>query len=239
MDILLTKDLQNSWIFQDEKKLKWWLDIILMADENGEVHMSLSDLSHRWNADKSKVSRFLKKLNGATLLQHQMQHQVQRIIVCRTGGYKGTCNTDCNTDCNTFATPQEKSSSSFPPTPPLSSSPKEIYNNCVDNAHTRERIAWIEEKESYFREQFKAEGRIIAAARKTGCDPLGAMAYLEKFMAHCQTSDIGHKNIGHFGSHFTMFVEQEKRKPLPQPKNNGSVIDWNTQIAQDLGLIGL
>jgi hypothetical protein len=234
MDILITKDLQNSWIFQDSEKLKWWLDLVLMADENGEIHMSLSDLSYRWGVDKSKISRFFKKLNGATILQHQMQHQVQRITICKTESYKGVCNTDCNPKCNDFATPQRKVSLS--PTPPLPS--KEIYNKSLNNAHAREdKLSWDEKKELAFKAQFQAEGRIIASARKTGCDALGINNYLERFMAHCQSVDFGHQNIGHFGAHFNKFVEQEKLKPLHTTRNSQSTLDWNTQIAKDLGLM--
>jgi hypothetical protein len=214
MDILLTKDLQNSWIFQDEQKLKWWLDIILMADENGEVHMSLSDLSHRWNADKSKVSRFLKKLNGATLLQHQMQHQVQRIIVCRTGGYKGACNTECNTDCNTFATPQERSSSSFSPIPPLSSSPKEIYNSST--AHTCE--------EEFIR-RYRKEGdsgmwsNTAAILHKNipACKEL-----FERWIVEYQHNGETHSDYTAFKRHFISWSRIAISKESKQQQSNGN-----------------
>lgn len=214
MDILLTKDLQNSWIFQDEQKLKWWLDIILMADENGEVHMSLSDLSHRWNADKSKVSRFLKKLNGATLLQHQMQHQVQRIIVCRTGGYKGACNTDCNTDCNTFATPQERSSSSFSPIPPLSSSPKEIYNSST--AHTCE-----EEFIRRYREEgdngMWANTALILHKKIPECKEL-----FERWIVEFQHNGEKHSDYTDFKRHFISWSRIAINKESKQQQSNGN-----------------
>ena len=79
-NVLITEDLHKSWIFQDAEKFKWWVDLHFMADENGVINMSLNDLSHRWNADKSTISRFFKKLSGATLGATIMQHQMQRII---------------------------------------------------------------------------------------------------------------------------------------------------------------
>ena len=100
MDLLIQQDIQNSWIFQDAEKFKWWVDLHLMADENGEIRMSLSDLAHRWKTDRSAVSRFLKKLSTATVGATFLQHQVQQIRICQTGSYKGAC----NTNCNTFAT---------------------------------------------------------------------------------------------------------------------------------------
>ena len=38
MDILITDDIRNHWIFKDDRKFKWWVELNLMADENGEVH---------------------------------------------------------------------------------------------------------------------------------------------------------------------------------------------------------
>lgn len=233
MEVILDKGLQNHWIFQDAEKLKWWVDLHFMADDEGKICMSLNDLAHRWKTERTKVSRFLAKVSAAPIGATLVQHQVQQITLIRIGSYKEAC----NTECNTCATPQEKVSSSFSPIPPLSSSLKDINNSIDNNAPTRERIPWEDWKEFGFCEQFKAEGRLMASAKKLGCDAYGISAYLEKFMAHCQSSDLGHTNIGHFGSHFNKFVETEKTKPL-QPKRDGqSVVDYNQQIAMDLGLI--
>ena len=97
MDLTITKDLQNHWIFQDAEKFKWWVDLHFMADEKGEIHMSLNDLAHRWKAERTKVSRFLAKLNGATVGATLVQHQVQQITLTRTESYKDACNSGCNT----------------------------------------------------------------------------------------------------------------------------------------------
>lgn len=232
MDILLCESLQNHWISQDPVKLRWWVDLHWMADENGEIHMSLSALVHRWKAPKSTVQRFLKKICAEQIGGTKVEQQVEHLTIRISEDYKSAWNSKWNKS----GTAQEKSSSSFSPVPPLSSSPKEFINICDNNAHTRDRLSWNEVKEFGFQEQFRAEGRLMASARKLNCDAYGIMAYLEKFMAHCQSSDLGHENIGHFGSHFNKFVEQEKHKPMPKPRNDGSVIDYNTQIALDLGL---
>lgn len=234
MDALITKDVYNSWIFQDPKKLKWWVDLHHLADENGEIHMSLSDLAKRWNTNKSTVSRFLEKLSDATLGATILQHRMQHITICVRESYKGACNTSCNDSATPDATPQRKVPLS--PIPPLPS--KEIYNQSNNNTCTREsKTPWNEARENSFKAQFKAEGRIIASARKTGCDAIGINSYLERFMAHCQSVDFGHANIGHFGAHFNKFVEQEKLKPLHTTRDSQSTLDWNTQIAKDLGLM--
>ena len=232
MDILLYESLQNHWISQDPVRLKWWIDLHWMANEDGEIYMTLSALVHRWNAPKTTVQRFLKKICQEPICGTKVEQQVEHLRITLSEDYKGAWNGKWNKS----GTAQEKSSSSFSPIPPLSSTPKEFINN-NNNAHARERLSWDEAREFGFQEQYRAEGRLMASAKKLGCDCYGISAYLEKFMAHCQSSDVGHENIGHFGSHFNMFVEREKLKPLPHNKDSSSVLDWNRQIAQDLGLV--
>lgn len=230
MDAVITKNVYNSWIFQDPKKLKWWADLHHLADENGEIHMSLSDLSLRWNTPKTTVHRFLSKLASGTIDGTKVEHQVERIRIYKPESYEGAWNSEWNES----GTDAKKGPS--PPYNPLLS--KENYNFSLNSACAREeKLAWDENKEMSFKVQFLAEGRIIASARKTGCDAIGINDYLERFMAHCQSVDFGHANIGHFGAHFNKFVEHEKSKPLKTSRNSQSTLDWNTQIAKDLGLL--
>lgn len=75
--IKLYRDIQDHWIWQDANKLKWWLDIILMANhkenkfllgnelfevERGEFHTSELKLMERWNVSKTTIRRFLELL---------------------------------------------------------------------------------------------------------------------------------------------------------------------------------
>lgn len=190
--------------------------------------MSFSDLARRWNTNKMTVSRFIGNLSQFSLGVTQVLHQNGYLTICKSNDCKGSSN------CHCYASVTEAERSPYPPAPPLS--PKDINNLCVNNAHARERIAWEERRELGFREQFKAEGRLMASARKMGCDNLGISAYLERFMDHCKSSDLGHSNIGHFGSHFNKFVEAEKSRPL-HPSGSDSTLDWNARIAHELGLI--
>ena len=97
MNVFITEDFQNSWIFQDEKKIKWWIDLHFLADEDGIINLSLADLSRRWKTDRATVSRFLARLSEKPLCNTLVQHFVQQITISRTTSYKGTCNTSCNT----------------------------------------------------------------------------------------------------------------------------------------------
>lgn len=228
MDFWVTQDIQNSWIFQDAEKFKWWVDLLLMADEEGKIHMSLSDLTHRWRQPKTTVHRFLENLRLKPICGTKVERLTEHLMFYGIESYKGARNACVEQKRNA-----DKESSPFPPAPPLS--PKEnINNSLVNNACTRERISWDEIRETGFREQFKAEGRLMASARKLGCDALGISSWMEKFIDHCMSSDLGHANIGHFGSHFNRYVEDNKSKPLQ--KSGQSTFDYNAQIALELGL---
>lgn len=224
MDILITKDIQNSWIFQDSEKLKWWLDLVLMANENGEVHMSLSDLSHRWGTDKSKVSRFFKKLNGATILQHQMQHQVQRITICNTGSYKGVCNPKYNPQCNDFATPQEKSLFSPSPTPPTTLISKEIIDD--NNAHAREenfdlKVGVLASEEGYIK-RYQQEGLWADAAMSAHLTIPQVQQIFDEFVVEQKHNSSRHSDYSDFKRHFLNYLRVKAEILRKQTNGNGN-----------------
>ncbi|HDM9031024.1 TPA: DnaD domain-containing protein [Listeria monocytogenes] len=75
--IKIYRSLQEHWIWENEKYLKWWLDLVLLANHqdrdiliNGELitikrgqkHTSELWLSNRWNADRKQVRKFLELL---------------------------------------------------------------------------------------------------------------------------------------------------------------------------------
>lgn len=75
--IKLHRSIQNHWIWENEKYLKWWLDLILLANhqenkilingeletiEIGERHTSQDKLAIRWETSRSTVKKFLDLL---------------------------------------------------------------------------------------------------------------------------------------------------------------------------------
>lgn len=72
--IKVYREIQEHWIWQDSQKLKWWLDIIMMANikdnkmlkgnslvtiRRGTFHTSEVSLSTRWNVSRKTVTSFL------------------------------------------------------------------------------------------------------------------------------------------------------------------------------------
>lgn len=216
MDIILTKDIQNHWIFQDAEKFRWWVDLHFMADENGEIRMSLTDLAHRWKAERTKVSRFLAKLNGATVGATLLQHQVQQITLTRIGSYKDACNSECNTFATPDATPQRKppcSPSSFSPTPPISSPP--IIPQEIPNPYALTREAEYADK---YREEGD-NGMWVNVAMMLHLKSVEeAVALFGRFVMETQHNGDEHQTYGDFKRHFLQWA----RIAITKEKSNGN-----------------
>ena len=82
--IKLYRNIQDHWIWNDPQKLKWWLDILLLANhkenkfilgdklmelERGEFHTSQIKLSERWGADRKTIRKFLKLLKNDEMIE--------------------------------------------------------------------------------------------------------------------------------------------------------------------------
>lgn len=82
--IKLYRNIQDHWIWQDPQKLKWWLDILLLANhkenkfllggvlvtlERGEHHTSELKLAARWGVSKTTVRKFLTLLENDKMIE--------------------------------------------------------------------------------------------------------------------------------------------------------------------------
>lgn len=215
MDILITKDIQNSWIFQDSVKLKWWLDLVLMADENGEIHMSLSDLCHRWKAPKTTVHRFIAKLISGTVNGTKAEQQTERIIIHVSESYKGVRNGKWNESGTISGTPQESPLISLSPTPPISFNPKENYN-------TTTAPAYVHTREDEFVRRYKDEGLWMDVALILHVKSLEKCQILfSEFVTESQHNNTPHKDYNDFKRHFIQWARVALKKEIENGNNNG------------------
>ena len=232
MNVFITEDFQNSWIFQDEKKIKWWIDLHFLADEDGIINLSLADLSRRWKTDRATVSRFLARLSEKPLCNTLVQHFVQQITISRTTSYKGTC----NTSCNTLVQQQKESPLSSPslssPTPPSITPPiipQEKNSERVACAYTREEdfslqvgvVATIER----YAEQYKTEGMWADVAIINHINIDQAKEIFTEFVSIQKHNANEYANFSDFKSHFMNFVGKrakaiwaDKSQQQQQPK---------------------
>ena len=222
MDLTITKDIQNHWIFQDAEKLKWWIDLHFLADEEGKIYMSLSDLSHRWKAERTKVSRFLSKLSAAPIGATLVQHQVQQITLTRIESYKD----ERNSECNTCATPQRTpplSPSSFSPPPPISTPPIIPQEIPATHAHTRE--------EEFIR-RYREEGLWMDVALILHVKSLDTCKSLfDEFVREYQHKGDRHNDYNDFKRHFIQWARiavtkrPKDQPPLKKVVSNNDIFD--------------
>ena len=101
--IKISRDIQTHWIYQDAEKLKWWLDLLLLANyedkefnikfkvfqcKRGQLLYSLKSLSQRWNVSKSVVNNFLEMLRKQNMIETENETVTTRITICNYDTYQ-------------------------------------------------------------------------------------------------------------------------------------------------------
>ena len=211
MDLIITKDIQNHWIFQDAEKFKWWADLHFMADESGEIHMSLAALVCRWKAPKTTVQRFIKKLCLEPIGGTKVEQQVEQITLTRIESYEDARNTKWN-ESGTAQRIPPCSPSSFSPTPPISSPPIIPQEILLSNAHTRE---------AEFVGRYRDEGMWLDVAMLLHLkSPAECAALFDRFVKECQHNDERHQDYGEFKKHFLAWARIAITKEQKQNGNN-------------------
>lgn len=126
--IKVYRDIQEHWIWQDANKLKWWLDIILMANhkdnkfllgnelfevKRGEFHTSELKLAERWNVSKKSVRSFLELLERDHMVELNKSKKGTTIKVSNYNDYQANLSAEGTTEVpprnhdGTIEVPQE------------------------------------------------------------------------------------------------------------------------------------
>lgn len=102
--IKISRDIVRHWIFQDSERLKWWIDLLLMAQweertvmhdtrlvvlGKGEMVASVSFLCSRWGKSNKTVVRFLHLLESEGMIARRVVHRLTPIIsICNYERYQ-------------------------------------------------------------------------------------------------------------------------------------------------------
>lgn len=101
--IRLFRSIRSHWIWKDEKKLKWWLDILLEVNHSdkkvsigyktfdckrGESLLSLLSWGERWNVSKTVVNNFMNQLEKDRMIETVNETVTTRLIVCNYDSYQ-------------------------------------------------------------------------------------------------------------------------------------------------------
>ena len=100
----ISREINNHWIWGDEKRLKWWIDILLVVNyedkkvlihgtlydcKRGESLMSLTNWGKRWGVSKTAVNNFFELLKKDGMITTKNETQTTRLTVCKYDTYQG------------------------------------------------------------------------------------------------------------------------------------------------------
>lgn len=79
--ISIIRDLLDNKVYSKSDAL---LDMLSMADENGEFYSTTRKLTERWNWSNTKVDMFLKKLDEKNICKTQKRHKNDTLFLINT-----------------------------------------------------------------------------------------------------------------------------------------------------------
>lgn len=207
----VTKDILGHWLSQDKKKLGWWVDLVFLSDNQGVVHMNLTDLARRWESNKMTVSRFLDKLSGETICDTKVLRKAGVITIIQSR----TCEGCKNEACYGSVTEQESPLISLSPTPPISFNPKENYN-------TSTTPAYVYTREDEFVRRYRDEGMWMDVALILHVRSLEkCQSLFSEFVTESQHNNTAHKDYNDFKRHFIQWARVALKKEIENGNNNG------------------
>ena len=111
--ICLHRCIQEHWIWQDANRFKWWVDLLLKANnkdakvlidgslvdcKRGQFITSLGKLAEEWMVSRDTVRRFLDALENDLMIARVSTHKMTQIIICNYDSYQDMPTTDNTTD---------------------------------------------------------------------------------------------------------------------------------------------
>ena len=105
--IKIHREITDHWLWPDDRKFKWWIDLLLMANyengkmlkgnnliecDRGQLVRSLDGLSRRWMVTKKTVRSFLLLLQDDDMIRIENVKFCTRITICNYDKYQETVN---------------------------------------------------------------------------------------------------------------------------------------------------
>ena len=98
--IKINREIVNHWLWSDAERLKWWLDLLFMANwddkkvlhdshlftlKRGQIIASVAFLCERWEKSKMTVLKFLQMLEGEEMIKREILYRQTPIItICNS-----------------------------------------------------------------------------------------------------------------------------------------------------------
>ena len=238
--IKISRNINKHWLWQDAERLKWWLDLLLMANwedkqvmhdshlitlKRGQIIASISFLVDRWRASKPTIIKYLGMLEDEKMITREVVGRRTAVItICNYDAYQGF---DILIDTNdTSKVDTTKSGQNHDAQPILSGKPiSEIYTLVDTLVDTNKEIkninniidnnnacAYVREEE--FSTELKQDQMWLEVmAKNYGLASTQAVTeWLDKFNTNNQCRDNTHSSLSDYRKHFNDWLRIQIRE---------------------------
>lgn len=217
--IKINREIVNHWLWSDAERLKWWLDLLFLANwddkkvlhdshlftlKRGQIIASISFLSERWGKSNPTIIKYLKLLEDEGMIYRQVLYRQTTIItICNYEKYQ----TQEAAQVDTLLDRQVDSIVDTKVDRNKESKEYIIHNN----AHTREENFLSELENSVF----YMEG--MAMRYHIGTDEVREA--LQVFAKECSLKDTEHRTLTDYKRHFHDWLRYQVEKKSKQNDN--------------------
>ena len=101
--IKISRGINTHWLWQDAERLKWWLDLLLLANwedkkqlvgkqlievKRGQMIACVGFLIKRWRRSRSMIEPFLEMLVSEGMIRKSMSHNISVIEIVKYDEYQ-------------------------------------------------------------------------------------------------------------------------------------------------------
>lgn len=222
--IKIHRDIAEHWIFQDECKFKWWIDLLLMASfedkkqlvgerlielKRGQLIVSLSFLAKRWNKAKGTILKFIELLESEQMIDRYTDRKVTILTICNYDSYqegeKQSLTDNVNDVCTDCLPMTDRCLTETKNVKEL----QEIYNTPTAPAYTCE--------DDYIR-RYRGEGMWSDVAMILHESPAECEGLFDRWVIEYQHNGDKHSSYSDFKKHFIQWA----RITIQKEKSNGN-----------------
>ena len=209
--IKINREIVNHWLWTDSERLKWWLDLLFMAQwddkkvlhdshlftlKRGQIIASVAFLCDRWEKSNKTVIKYLQMLESEEMIKREVVHRQTPIItICNYELYQDNVQTQVQTQVQTIVHTNKESKEYI------------IHNN----ARTREENFLSELENSVF----YMEG--MAMRYHIGTDEVREA--LQVFDKECSLKDTEHRTLTDYKRHFHDWLRYQVENKTKQNDN--------------------
>ena len=261
--IKISRNINKHWLWQDAERLKWWLDLLLMANwedkqvmhdshlitlKRGQIIASISFLVDRWGASKPTIIKYLGMLEDEKMITREVVGRRTAVItICNYDAYQGF---DILIDTNdTSKVDTTKSGQNHDAQPILSGQPiSEIYtlvytlvDTLVDTIKEYKNINNIinnnraRVREENFSEELKKDQMWLEVmAKNHDLQSTQVVAdWLDKFDIDNQCRDKSHTDLSDYRRHFNDWLKFKKRNESTKKNKRDGYYEPTATSADD------